>query len=99
MAPLNHWLSLVIVFLFSEMLSAQEAQFLPEVDVYLKLNSNIRLRVQAQDTRDGGDPTQAAIGPDLQLYMKPLIRLEQVTAFDLDDAKSRPLVVTAGTAI
>lgn len=79
-----------------EVISAQETQFLPEVDVYLKLNSIARLRVQASNTRQGGDPTQLTIGPDLELYVKPLVRLKEVTSFDLDDAKSRPLVITAG---
>ena len=69
---------------------------MPEVDVYLKLSSSARLRVQASNTREGGDPTQLTIGPDLEFYIKPLIRLKQVTAFDLDDTKSRPLVFTAG---
>jgi Protein of unknown function (DUF2490) len=92
----NLWLPVVALMLSCECASAQETQFLPEVDVYLKLSSNVRLRVQAKDTRDGGDPTQAAIGPDLELYVKPLIRLTQVTAFDLDDSKSRPFVLTAG---
>jgi len=96
MALRNLWLLLVILILPWEVVSAQETQFLPEVDVYLKLNSDLRLRVQAKDTREGGDPTQAAIGSDLDLYMKPLIRLKEVTAFDLDDSKSRPLVLTAG---
>jgi hypothetical protein len=75
---------------------AQETQFLPEADLYLKLKSNVRLRVQAKDTREGGDPKQASIGSDLELYVKPLVKLKEVTAFDLDDSKSRPLVVTAG---
>jgi hypothetical protein len=89
-------LSLVFLLLSCEFVDAQETQFLPEADVYLKLNANVRLRVQAKDTRDGGDPTQAAIGPDLDFSVKPLIRLNEVTAFDLDDAKSRPLVLTIG---
>jgi hypothetical protein len=92
----NLWLPLVVFMLSCEVISAQETQFLPEVDVYLKLNSISRLRVQASNTRQGGDPTQLTIGPDLELYVKPLIRLRQVTSFDLDDAKSRPLVITAG---
>src|SRR5215469_12006742 len=29
-------------------------------------------------------------------YLKPLIKLKSVTAFDLDDAKSRPLVLESG---
>jgi hypothetical protein len=92
----NLWLPLVFLMSFCEAVSAQETEFLPEVDVYLKLNSSARLRVQASNTREGGDPTQLTIGPDLELYLKPLIRLQQITAFDLDDVKSRPLVFTAG---
>jgi hypothetical protein len=92
----NLWLPLVFLVSFCEAVSAQETEFLPEVDVYLKLTSITRLRVQASNTREGGDPTQLTIGPDLELYLKPLIKLKQVTSFDLDDAKSRPLVFTAG---
>jgi hypothetical protein len=76
--------------------STQETQFLPEVDAYFKLNPNVRLSVQAKDTREGGDSTQAEIGPSIELYVSPLLRLKEITAFDLDDAKSRPLVLTGG---
>jgi hypothetical protein len=96
MALRTFWLFLSFLAVSCEVVSAQEAEFLPEVDIYLKLNPSIRFRAQASDTRAGGDPTQFSIGPDLELYTKPLIRLERVTSFDLDDAKSRPLVVTAG---
>ncbi len=75
---------------------ALETEFLPEIDTHLKLNSMFRTYLEAKDDRDGGDPTQATIGPSLQLYLKPLIKLKKVTAFDLDDAKSRFLVVEAG---
>lgn len=76
--------------------STQEAQFLPEVDAYYKLNPKVRLSVQAKDTREGGDETQAEIGPSASFYVKPLIRLKEITAFDLDDAKTRLLVLTGG---
>jgi len=76
--------------------SAQQTELLSEVDAYLKLDSSIRLSVQAKNTREGGDPTQFMIGPDLELYVKPLIKLKKVAAFDLDDAKSRPLVFAVG---
>jgi len=76
--------------------NAQQTEVLPEVDVYMKLDSSIRVRVQAANTREGGDPTQVTIGPDLELYVKPLVKLQEVTAFDLNDAKSRPLVFAAG---
>jgi hypothetical protein len=75
---------------------AQNTQFIPEVDSYLKLNSVVRAELQAKDDRDGGDSSQFAIGPSVQLYLKPLMRLKRVTAFDLDDSKSRALVLEAG---
>ncbi len=77
-------------------MNAQSVQFLPEVDSYLKVNSMFRLYAEAKDDRDGGDPTQFTIGPSLQLYLKPLLKLKRITAFDLDDAKLRALVFEAG---
>jgi hypothetical protein len=78
--------------------SAQSSvtEFFPEIDAYFKLNSNIRFVFQAKDTREGGDPTQAEIGPSIEFFLKPLLRLKKVTRFDLDDAKSRPLVLAIG---
>jgi Protein of unknown function (DUF2490) len=76
--------------------SAQTAQVLPEVDAYFKLSSELRVSFQAKETRESGDPTQAEIGPSLDFYLKPLIRLKKATEFDLDDAKSRPLVFSIG---
>jgi hypothetical protein len=76
--------------------SSQQTKFLPEVDAYLKIDPDIRASFQAKDTREGGDPTQADIGPSVEFYLKPLVRLKEITVFDLDDAKARPLVLTAG---
>jgi hypothetical protein len=76
---------------------AQDLQFLPEVDSHLKLNSMFRTYLEAKDDRDGGDPTQFGTGPSLQLYLKPLIKLKKVTAFDLDDSKAKFLVLETDT--
>jgi hypothetical protein len=75
---------------------AQDVQFLPEIDAHLKLNSFVRVYLEDKDDRDGGDPTQNAIGPSIQFYLKPLIKLKKVRAFDLDDSKSRALVMEIG---
>src|ERR1035438_6010162 len=75
---------------------AQDVQFYPEFDANLKLNSVVRLNFEAKGDREAGDPVQSQIGPSIQLYLKPLIKLKEVTAFDLNDAKSRFLVVEAG---
>ncbi len=76
--------------------SAQDPQFLPEIDAHLKLNSTFRTYLQAKDDRDGGDPEQFTFGPSLQLYHKPLVKLQRVTVFDLDDAKTKALVFETG---
>jgi hypothetical protein len=78
---------------------AQNVQFLPEVDAHLKLNSSFRAYLEAKNDRDGGDPHQFGIGPSIQLYLKPLVKLKEVTKFDLDDTKSRFLVLETGTVI
>jgi hypothetical protein len=57
-------------------------EFLPEIDAYFKLNSDVRFVFQAKDTREGGDPTQVEIGPSIEFYLKPLIKLKDVTKFD-----------------
>lgn len=87
---------LALLLAFDMIAIAQQSELLPEVDVYLKVNSGVRLRTQASNTREGGDPTQLSIGPDLELYTRPMVRLKQITYFDLDDAKSRPLEISAG---
>jgi hypothetical protein len=75
---------------------SQNVQFMPEIDAHLKLNSMVRTYLEAKDDRDGGDPHQFAFGPSIQLYLKPLIKLKDITAFDLDDSKSRFLVLETG---
>jgi len=75
---------------------AQIDQVLPEIDVYHKLSSDLRFSFQAKETREGGAPTQAEIGPSLDFYLRPLVKLEKVTWFDLDDSKKRVLVLSLG---
>ena len=74
----------------------QNVQFLPEVDVHVKLNNMLRMYLEAKDDQDGGDSAQAGIGLSAQLYLKPLANLKKMRAFDLDDAKTRFFVLEAG---
>jgi hypothetical protein len=93
------WLLLAVLLLLpasSTFAQNSSTEFLPEIDANFKLNSSVRLVFQAKDTREGGDPTQAEIGPSIEFYLKPLLKLKKVTLFDLDDAKSRPLVLAVG---
>ena len=74
----------------------QDFQFLPEMDAYFKVNPLFRVYVQAKDDREGGDPTQFSVGPSVQMYFKPLLKLRSITSLDLDDSKSRALVLESG---
>lgn len=76
--------------------SAQTPDFVPEIDAHVTVNSFMRTYLQTKDDRDAGASDQFSIGPSVQFYLKPLIKLKRITAFDLDDAKSRPLVLENG---
>lgn len=90
------WMSVFNLSFASLRVVSQDTQFLPEVDVHLKLNSELRTYLEAKDDRDGGDPQQFSIGPSLQLYFKPLIKLKDFARFDLNDAKTRVFVLETG---
>jgi hypothetical protein len=92
-------LVLILFLLPSRPANAQTFQFLPEVDAYTKLHPDIRFNFQAKETREAGDPTQIEIGPGFDFFVKPLVRLRSVTAFDLDDSKARPLQFSVGFSI
>jgi hypothetical protein len=71
-------------------------EFLPEIDAYAQLHSDVRFEFQAKQTREGGEPTQVELGPSVSFYLKPLLKLKNFAKFDLDPSKSRPLVVSVG---
>ena len=77
-------------------MEAQTFQFLPEVDAYSNVNSEVRVYFQAKETREGGDPTQTEMGPSVEFYLKPWLKLKNATIFDLDEAKKRALVLAVG---
>jgi hypothetical protein len=95
-AQMTFWGCAMLLCLACLPAPAQDVQFLPEIDAHLKLNSSFRAYLEAKDDRDGGDPQQFTIGPSLQVYLKPLIKLKKVKTFDLDDSKSRLLVLETG---
>ena len=70
--------------------------YLPEVDSYFRLTSNVRLDVEAKGYMEDGDLNHAQIGAGLQFNLKPFEKLKQVTVFDLDDLKSMPVVLIVG---
>jgi hypothetical protein len=89
-------LSFHLATLSCHWLHAQTFQFLPEVDAYYRFTSNLRLEFQAKETREAGDPTQAEVGPSLDVFLKPLVRLKDISIFDPHETNSRLLQFFAG---
>jgi hypothetical protein len=56
----------------------------------------MRVQVQSKQTVEANVPLQAEVGPSLEFYLPPWIKLAEMTRFDLDDAKPRPLVLSIG---
>lgn len=75
---------------------AQEFNFLPEVDFYSHLTSNLRFQYQAKETREAGDPTQAEVGPSFDYSIGALSRLRELAIFEADQTKNMALNVSAG---
>ena len=75
---------------------AQTSQFVPEVDAYYKITSPVRIWMQAKDTSEAGTPVTAEFGPSLDFYVNAPLKFADVTTFDLDDSKSRFLVLSVG---
>ena len=90
------WLEIALLLLATTAVSSQNVQFLPETDVYLKLSPSWRTYLQAKNDQDAGGSPELSIGPSVQRYVKPLLKLKHITAFDLDDSKQRALVLEAG---
>jgi hypothetical protein len=92
------WLIVALVLLLPPTLRAQTTitAFLPEVDSYFRLSSNVRLLFDAKGYMENGDLNHAQIGPSLQFNTRPLESLKRITIFDMDDMKCMPVVFTIG---
>ncbi len=87
----------ILLIVFSAFAAcAQTEQLLPEVDTYIRIHSNLRLFFLTQVSMENDAATQAAIGPNLDIFVKPWFKLGRVAGFQLDEAKSRPLSFRVG---
>lgn len=82
--------------LVSQTATAQTVQFSPEVDVYVNLHQNARLSFQAGRILEEGIPNQAAFGSNLEVYVKPLLKLRTAAGQQPDQAKLRTLTLSVG---
>ena len=70
--------------------------FLPEVDTYIRLASNVRLELQGKAAFQAGDFYRATLGPSVEFNLKPLKKLKDIAIFDLDDMKCMPVTLSIG---
>lgn len=92
------WLTVVIFacVLAPPSVAAQVTEFLPEIDTYIGMGGHSQVWFQAKQTREDQEPTQAEVGPSINLFFKPLLKLNNATLFDLDKTKRRLVVFSAG---
>jgi hypothetical protein len=74
----------------------QSFQAWPEVDAYFQLSSNVRVSIFDAATRENRQGTSAEIGPNIDSFFKPLVKLKRVTIFELDQSKNRLVMLRFG---
>jgi len=87
----SRWLmAALLLLLFGVPACAQTStkEFLPEIDAYVPLNSNVRFAFQAKETIAAGDLTRSDVGASIEAYLMPLEALRRVTVFDLDEVSA-----------
>jgi hypothetical protein len=72
----------LLLALLASPLMAQTTQAWPEIDTYLNLNSDVRMSFFAASTRENSEGTNAEIGPNIDFYFKPLVKLRKITVFE-----------------
>jgi hypothetical protein len=82
-----------LILLFTATAHSQTVQFLPEINTYVSLDSNVRFSFQAKETREDGGPTQAEIGPSIDLYLRPL---KNLIGNQVDASKTRFILLSFG---
>jgi hypothetical protein len=75
---------------------AQTSEFLPEIDLYSKVRHGMRFQFQASQTREASQPVQASFGPSVEFTSHPIPILADIARHDLDETKTRVLVLSLG---
>lgn len=95
----TRWLMAALLLLLPGLRAGAQTsttEFLPEIDVYVRLNSNVRFAFQAKETIAEGDLTRSDVGASIEAYLTPLEALRRVTVFDLDETKCVPVLFSVG---
>jgi hypothetical protein len=86
----------LLFVMVSPIARAQTFQTLPEINTYVKLNPRFRLYFIASQTKENFQSTEGEMGPNLDILLRPLIRLRRSGSFQLDKAKHHLLLLRFG---
>ena len=73
-----------------------QTQAWPELDTYVTLNSAMRVSFYAAATRENRIGTSAEVGPNIDFFFKPLVKLQRITIFELDQSKGKLVMLRFG---
>jgi hypothetical protein len=73
-----------------------QTQAWPELDTYVTLNSAVRISFYAAATRENRTGTSAEVGPNIDFFFKPLVKLQRATIFELDQSKGKLVMLRFG---
>lgn len=90
------WLMVTILVSALPFPAIAQNQLLPEINIYYKFNPDVRVYFQAKETREGGEPTTAEIGPSLDFHLRELSKLRDIAGLDLDKSNSYLLSFSIG---
>jgi hypothetical protein len=88
--------ALALLIVAGTIAQAQLPEVLPQADVYLRIRPRFQVYFQMEGEREDGNPVQMTLGPTAQFYLKPLVKLKEITYFDADESKKRPFVIATG---
>jgi hypothetical protein len=89
------WILLVAI-LFAERAPAQSTEFFPEANLNVNLKPDLRLVLHVKETRENGENNQTEFGGTFDFHIKPLLNLQKITRYDIDQSKSRLLAFSFG---
>jgi hypothetical protein len=75
---------------------AQTTPVWPEIDTYVTLNEKARLFLLATTVQENRESTEAELGVNFDLYLKPIRRRAPKLLFRLDESKNRLLLMRVG---
>jgi hypothetical protein len=88
--------ALLLYLLSGSPVHGQVDQFWPEFGFHKKLTSHSRFYFVAKSTRENREGVEIELGPNLDFYLKPILKLKTLPGVHVDESKSRPLILRVG---